>query len=266
MAEHDVSGAKTDDIFTDITVYYADKKQVKKEHAKGLRRREQLQEYTKRRTGVKVKKCEDIFMDMKGENPKLLLIGKHGIGKTLFCEKVIRDWSMNRLFQNENTPNIEFAYLLKFRQLSKLDDKEMNLQELLTCSPLLRDHSITDDTLFEYLTEHPSEVLILLDGFDEYSQQHREQIVGDFEEKYSNNSSAKIPFPALCSKLMRGKLFENSVVLVSSRPGEAEDLGTINFDRHVEISGFSPEQVTEYVDKYFSEPEKEQTRNTIRET
>ena len=34
MAGHDVSGAKTDDIFTDITVYYADKKQVKKEQAK----------------------------------------------------------------------------------------------------------------------------------------------------------------------------------------------------------------------------------------
>ena len=45
--------------------------------------------------------------------------------------------------------------------------------------------------------------------------------------------------------------------MVSSRPGEA--------DKHVEISGFSPEQVTEYVDKYFSEPEKEQTRNTVRE-
>ena len=164
-------------------------------------------------------------MDMKGKNPKLLLTGKPGIGKTLFCEKVIRDWSMNRLFQNENTPNIKFAYLLKFRQLSKLGDKEMNLQELLNCSPLLDDHSIIDDTLFEYLTENPSEVLILLDGFDEYSQQHREQIVGDYEEKYSNNSRAKMPIPALCSKLMRGKLFKNSVVLVSSRPGEANGLG-----------------------------------------
>ena len=263
MAEHDVSSAKTDDIFTDITVYYADKKQVKKEQAKGLSRREHLQEYTKRSTGVKVKKCEDIFMDMKEENPKLLLTGKPGIGKTLFCEKVIRDWSMNRLFQNENTPNIKFAYLLKFRQLSKLGDEKMNLQELLNCSPLLDDHSIIDDTLFEYLTKNPSEVLILLDGFDEYSQQHSEQIVGDFE--YSNNSRAKMPIPALFSKLMRGKFFKNSVVLVSSRPGEAEELGEISFNRYVEISGFSPEQVNEYVDKYFSEPEKEQTRNTIRE-
>ena len=38
MAGHDVSGAKTDDIFTDITVYYSDKKQVKKEQEKGLSR------------------------------------------------------------------------------------------------------------------------------------------------------------------------------------------------------------------------------------
>ena len=101
----------------------------------------------------------------------------------------------NRLFQNENTSNIKFAYLLKFRQLSKLGDKGMNLQELLNCSPLLDDHSIIDDTLFEYLTKNPSEVLILLDGFDEYSQQHRGQIVGDFEEEYSNNSRAKMPIP-----------------------------------------------------------------------
>ncbi|XP_031567289.1 uncharacterized protein LOC116302196 [Actinia tenebrosa] len=261
MAAHYVTGAKTDEIFTNLTVYYADKKQEKKEQAKDLGRSELLQGYTKRTMDRKVEKYENVFNDMKGENPKLLLIGKAGIGKTFLCEKVIRDWSMNRIFQNENTPNIQFAYLLKFRQLSKQGDKEINLQELLNCSPLLDDNSVIDDSLFEHLIQNPSKVLIILDGFDECSEQHRKQIASDFEKKYPNDSKKEMPIPALCSKLIRGKLLRNAVVLVSSRPGKAEELGKIKFGRYVEISGFSPEQVIEYVDKYFGGPGKEQTRN-----
>ncbi|XP_031569827.1 NACHT, LRR and PYD domains-containing protein 12-like [Actinia tenebrosa] len=262
MAAHDVISAKTDEIFTNLTVYYADKKQEKKEQAKDLSRSEQLQEYTKR-TGCKVEKYEDIFIDMQGENPKLLLTGKPGIGKTMFCDKIIRDWSMNRLFLNEDTPNIQFAYLLKFRHLD--GDEEINLQELLNCSPLLDDNSKINDSLFEHLIQNPSKVLIILDGFDECSEQHRKQIADDYEGKYPNDSREKMPIPALCSKLIRGKVFRNSVVLVSSRPGKAEELGKINFDRYVEISGHAPEQVTEYVDKYFSKPEKERTKKAVRE-
>uniref|UniRef100_A0A6P8J067 NACHT, LRR and PYD domains-containing protein 12-like n=1 Tax=Actinia tenebrosa TaxID=6105 RepID=A0A6P8J067_ACTTE len=265
MPSHDGRSVKTDNIFTNLTVYYADEKQEKKEQAKDLGRSEQLQEYTKRTMSCKVEKYEDIFIDMKGENPKLLLTGKAGIGKTLLCEKVIRDWSMNRLFQKENTPNIQFAYLLKFRQLSLQGDKKMNLQELLNCSPLLDHNSVINDSLFEHLIQNPSKVLIILDGFDECSEEHRKQIASDYEEQYPNDSKEKMPIPALCSKLIRGKVLRNSVVLVSSRPGKAEKLGKVQFDRYVEISGFSPEQVIEYVDKYFSEPGKEQTKKVVRE-
>jgi hypothetical protein len=53
--------------------------------------------------------------------------------------------------------------------------------------------------------------------------------------------------------------------LVSSRPGEADAMGKINFDRYVEITGFSSQQVTEFVENYFSKTEKEETKNSVLE-
>ena len=41
--------------------------------------------------------------------------------------------------------------------------------------------------------------------------------------------------------------------MITSRPDESDEMGGISFDRYVEIAGFSPQQVQEFVDKYFRE-------------
>ena len=62
---------------------------------------------------------------------------------------------------------MKFAYLLTFRQLYD----PVILREILNRSSVLDDHSIVDESLFEYMANHPEEVLIIIDRFDEYSQQ-----------------------------------------------------------------------------------------------
>ena len=55
----------------------------------------------------------------------ILVVGKAGIGKSLFCQKVIRDWANNELFQARESiefPNLKFVYLLTFRQLNLLEN------------------------------------------------------------------------------------------------------------------------------------------------
>jgi predicted NACHT family NTPase len=259
----DVASARTDDMFTNLTVYY-DRNPLKID----LSGKEQFQEYNKR-SGTSVKKCKDIFIDTQSNPTSILVTGKPGIGKTLFCQKLIRDWAFDRLFEQEENnkviPDIQFAYLLTFRQLSLLGEKELNLREVLNCLTLLDEHSKIDDSLFEYLIANPSKVLIILDGYDEYSEQHRKEIADDSEQEYPNDPREKMPIPALCSKLIKGKILRGSVVLVSSRPDEAGAIGKINFDRYVEVTGFSSQQVTEFVEKYFSKTEKEETKNTVLE-
>ena len=180
-------------------------------------------------------------------NPKSVLVtGKAGVGKTLYCQNLIRDWADNKLFQpqsNRNVPDFKFAYLLTFRQLSLLRDELVTLREILNLSSVLDEHSNIDDSLFEYIVDHSENVLIILDGFDEYSKQNF--IVSDSDDRYPNSAKEKMPVAALCAKLIKGKILKDSVVMMTSRPD----------DRYVEITGFSEEQVKKYIEKYFKENE-----------
>ncbi|XP_031548570.1 protein NLRC5-like [Actinia tenebrosa] len=191
-------------------------------------------------------------------NPKsILLTGKAGIGKSLFCRKLTRDWSHNRLFEegqkNAKVPDFQFVFLLTFRQLV-LPEEKLNLCDILNLSSLLNEHSVIDEPLLQYMIDNPEKLLIILDGYDEYKP-HREKITRDFETRYANNPDEKIPVPALIAKIMKGKMLNGAVVLISSRPEEAEELKEIVFDVRCDIQGFSSLQVLEYIQKYFKENE-----------
>ena len=185
----------------------------------------------------------------------VLVTGKTGIGKTLLCQKVIRDWANSELCQarpNIEIPNLKFVYLLSLRQLNFLENSCVTLREILNCSSVLDDKCNVDDTTFEYIVKHPKEVMIILDGFDEYSQQ--DYIAGNFEE-HPNDARRKMPVAALCSKLIKGKILKGAIVMVTSRPDESDKMGGIRFKRYVEIAGFSSEEVKEYIEKYFKKNE-----------
>ena len=70
---------------------------------------------------------------------------------------------------------------------------------------------------------------------------------------YQNTAKNKMPVAALCTQLIKRKLLRDSVVMITSKPDESDEMGGISFDRYVEIAGFSPQQVQEFVDKYFRE-------------
>ncbi len=150
---------------------------------------------------------------------------------------------------------------MKFRQLDLLGNDRFSLRELLNCSSALDENSNIDNSLFEYLVNHPEEVWIILDGYDEYLQQ--DCIASSSEEQYPNNVREEMPVAALCAKLIKGKMMRDSAVMITSRPDESDKMGGIHFDRYVEITGFSPEQVEEYIEKYFKE--NETMKNTILE-
>ena len=248
---------RTDDIFTSLLIQHGRKPVEDLDRERG----EQLQQYS-RGSGKAVEHSQDIFLsesDRNDEmNPKSVIItGKAGIGKTVFCQNLIRDWADNKLFQpqsNRNVPDFKFAYLLTFRQLNLLGDKRVTLREILNRSSVLDEHSNIDDSLFEYIVDHSEDVLIILDGFDEYSKQNF--IVSDLDDQYPNSAQDKMPIAALCAKLIKGKILKDSVVMITSRPDESDQMtGKIPFDRFVEITGFSEEQVKNYIEKYFKENE-----------
>ena len=245
-----MSNVRTDHIFTNILMQHG-RKPVEDLDVK---RKERLRQYGQI-GGKQIKSSQEIFIPTDGKHPESVLVtGKAGIGKTLFCQKVIRDWADNKLFRsgaNAEVPDFKFAYLLTFRQLNLLGDDPVTLEDILNRSSVLDDHSNIDDSIFEYIVHHSEEVLIIIDGYDECSQQ--EYIASDSDEKYPNNAKKKMPVAALCAKLIKGKILRGSVVMITSRPDESDEMKAkdIYFDRYVEIIGFSEPQVREYIGKYF---------------
>ncbi|XP_078348517.1 NACHT, LRR and PYD domains-containing protein 12-like [Oculina patagonica] len=230
-----------------------------------MERKERLRKYSQVSETQQVKHCQEIFIPTtdRKENPKsILLTGKAGIGKTLFSQKLFRDWADNKLFQaqtNVEIPDFKFAYLLTFRQLNLLGDDLFTLRELLNRSSVLDERSNIDESLFKYIENHSEEVLIVIDGYDESSQQ--DYIASNLDQRYPNSAQEKMPVAALCAKLIKGKILRRSVVMTTSRPDESDKLNRIHFDRYVEITGYSEHQVKEYIGKYFKE--KENMKNAV---
>ena len=100
---------------------------------------------------------------------------------------------------------------MTFRQLNLQRDTNISLRELLNCSSILDDCCNVDDSRLEYIRSHSEEVLIIIDGFDEYSQQ--DYIAGNEHESYPNSARDKMPVAALCAKLMRRKILGNATVI-----------------------------------------------------
>ena len=145
-----VAKMKTDEIFTNLVMQHR-RKPIKYGNTERTAHLEQYGQVG----GTRVKHCQELLIRTteEKENPKSILVtGKAGIGKTLFCQKLFRDWANNKLFlspANAQMPNFEFAYLLTFRQLNLLKDEAFTLKEILNRSSILDDQSNINYLLFE---------------------------------------------------------------------------------------------------------------------
>ena len=167
---------------------------------------------------------------------------------TFNCIPKPNDFTRQRCYDNYTS-----AMSLVPLHLTPLDFAGIAYQDILNCSTLLNDQCRIEDLLLQYLVDHPEEVLIIIDGFDEYSLQ--DYIVGNTHERYPNSCQEKMPVAALCAKLINGQILGQSTVLVTSRPDESDKLCEVHFHRNVEITGFSKQEVKEYIKRYFRENE-----------
>ena len=107
----------------------------------------------------------DIFKgDERIENPKRILVyGRPGIGKSTFSQKLAVDWANRR---KENLEGFELFLLIKLRDVGISQD----LPAILNASKLLAaDGSTSSESLYEFVLHNQEKVLLVFDGFDEYS-------------------------------------------------------------------------------------------------
>ena len=188
-------------------------------------------------------------------NKKILIIGRPGIGKTLYCTKILSDWAFDKAFDKtpDNKVYFEAAFFVKLRKFNAATGP-LTLRELLTRSTYSPRNDLDED-VWNYILENPQRVLFIFDGIDEFKF-NSEITTEDTDPQFRNSVDDKMPIFALYAKLTTGKLLNGAAVLTTTRPSALPCIKSIPFDKAFEILGFSSKQVEEYVTK-FSEEDKE---------
>ena len=196
-------------------------------------RREQLKEYPPDAKDCEFAKPQDILDEY---HTNVLVVGHPGIGKTSLSTKILRLWASGEAFNV-----FDVAFLVKFRRFNH--DPKLTLRELLASAETVQR---LDDSVWEFVRNESTKVLLIFDGLDEYSR--KEEI--NNQEDYKNDEEEKMAVSVLYNKLAAGELLRGASILVTTRPTAVKYVAHVDFQRTVEIRGFTSENVEEYVEKF----------------
>nr|ABY54811.1 NLR protein [Branchiostoma japonicum] len=175
-----------------------------------------------------LKSLDDLFNpDVTGLStaPRCILIeGEAGGGKTMFLSKEALDAVSQK---TELGRRHDIVLLIRLREVREGEAIEEMVWD--QCVPRRKDVNV--EFIEAILERNKSRVLFLLDGYDELRPEAR---------------AARQAIP----KLLSGKMYPNSTIVITSRPSAGVQQYT-RPDCHVHIMGFSPEHAEKYVRKYF---------------
>ena len=180
--------------------------------------------------------CVENIID--GQHKNILVVGCPGIGKTILSTKLFRVAAFDAI----KNGNFDVAFLIKFKRFNSV--KNLNLRELFTGSETVKN---LNDDVWKYIIQNPSKVLLIFDGVDEFSA--KEDICQD-DSGYKDIEEEKMPLQCLYYKIASRKLLPGATVITTSRPTAVSCVKQLNFDKIVEILGFSSEEVANYVKKF----------------
>ena len=159
----------------------------------------------------------------KKEVKTILIDGDAGIGKSTFCTSISEKWANGEIFQE-----FELVLLLPLRE-----QEVASAGSLLDLLKVLHPSNKICELVKEYFEEDEGKFLVIADGWDEVSEQKREE--GLFLYKF-----------------LFGAKYNSVSTLVTSRPFASAPLHLRTcIDRFAEIRGFDKEHIVEYINSEF---------------
>ena len=228
---------KIDQIYVNVAMH-----EGRAHHIFAKDRREQLKEYPPDSKNCFYAKPEDVI-DKKHKN--VLVVGRPGIGKTLLSTMIARKWASGGAFNGDqdDKTNIVVVFLMKFRRFAS--NLVLSLYELLANAETV---DKLHEAVWKFVIKNPSQVLFIFDGVDEFSA--KEDIARKDQKCYNNALEEKMPVSTLFNKLASGELLRGLNIITTTRPTAVPCIADVNFDRTVEILGFTSEKVEDYVEKF----------------
>ena len=244
IAQPAESNKLLEDIFVDLVIYTG---RAQNKFVNFSKRHEIFDIYLKPQRGaLPIKKLQELFLPNEDtQDPrKILVVGRPGIGKSLLCKKLWRDWSKGSLLCDSNKI-FKHIFLFQFRWFNTGTLEKISLKQLIS---LLCPEESIDNEVFQYMLDNPEKVLLVFDGLDEFK--HHECCLEDEKAQGGNGATEVMPLATLYVKLMKGKQLPGATVVTTCRPNVVQSAAGLKFDRRVEIMGFTPAKVDEYVHKF----------------
>ncbi|XP_056444882.1 NACHT, LRR and PYD domains-containing protein 3-like isoform X8 [Gadus chalcogrammus] len=194
-------------------------------------------------------RCVDIFKPLPGQDKPdksirtIMTTGVAGIGKTVLTQKFTLDWA-----EGKANRDINFTFLLTFRELNILKKKEFSLVGLVH-------HFFIETKEAEICRFHRYQVVFILDGLDEC------RLPLEFQSNpIWTDVTKSTSVDVLLTNLIRGDLLPSARIWITTRPAAANQIPAECVDRVTEVRGFTDPQKEQYFRKRFRD---ETLANTI---
>ncbi|XP_062373341.1 NLR family CARD domain-containing protein 3-like [Sardina pilchardus] len=163
----------------------------------------------------------------------VMTIGIAGIGKSVSVQKFCLDWA-----EEKSNQDIDFIFLLPFRELNLLDSEHYSLPTLLlSFYPELTE--LNDVKMYGN-----SKILFIFDGLDENRLELNFPCTQKLHDLTQTSSVG-----TLLTDLIQGHLLQSSLIWITSRPAAANQIPSRYVNKWTEIRGFSDTQKDAYLKK-----------------
>ncbi|XP_056108561.1 NACHT, LRR and PYD domains-containing protein 3-like isoform X2 [Rhinichthys klamathensis goyatoka] len=218
------------DVFTELFITEGDLKEIYQEH-EILQIDKAIKPNKSQNRPIK---CNDVFSLNKNKKKIVLTKGIAGIGKTVSVHKFILDWA-----EGEANQEIDCVFLLPFRKINCIKDREFSLHEFLQrFNPELNDLEKP-----KICKIYNSKLAFIFDGLDE------SRLPLEFDSGMVTSVEERSSVDELFTNLVNGTLLPSAHVWVTSRPAAANQIPLECVGLFTEVRGFTDQQKEEYFRK-----------------